>query len=292
MKTQELKPTIDIAFKKLFGVEENKDLLISLINSIVDKEDQVTEIELLNPYTPSAIQTSKKIPVLDIKAKRRRDGARFNIEMQMHGSKHYINRAIYYWAKLHGNQLDMGDDYDTLRPTVGIHIMDFVCMSDPSYVNRYVIKNNETNTTTFDHFNMYTIELPKFSSKDTPLDNLMKNIKTSLDRWITFLSKYELLKQDKEHFPDKLDKDVSIKKAFDLMSIMVLSPEEQELYEERLESLRLAKSILEQKYDDGKAEGEEIGLEKGEEIGLEKGVGIGIEKGVVKTIKEMLKNGI
>ena len=37
MKTQELKPTVDIAFKKLFGVEENKDLLISLINSIVDK---------------------------------------------------------------------------------------------------------------------------------------------------------------------------------------------------------------------------------------------------------------
>ena len=228
MKTQELKPTVDIAFKKLFGVEENKDLLISLINSIVDKEDQVAEIELLNPYTPSAIQTSKKIPVLDIKAKRKSNGARFNIEMQMHGSKHCINSAIYYWAKLHGSQLDMGDDYDTI-PTVGIHIMDFICMPDPNYVNHYVVRNNKTNTITFDHFNMYTIELPKFSSKDTSLDNLMKNIKTSIDRWMTFLSKYELLKQDKEHFPDKLDKDASVKKAFDLMSIMVLSPEEQEL---------------------------------------------------------------
>ena len=200
MKTQELKPTIDIAFKKLFGVEENKDLLISLINSIVDKEDQVTDIELLNPYTPSAIQTSKKIPVLDIKAKRRSDSTLFNIEMQMHGSKHYVNRAIYYWAKLHGNQLDMGDEYNALRPTIGIHIMDFICMPDTDYVNRYVVKNKKTNRECFDHFNMYTIELPKFSSEDVALEKLVGKIRTSLDRWVTFLSKYELLKKDSEHF--------------------------------------------------------------------------------------------
>ena len=43
-------PRVDIAFKKIFGVEENKDLLIALINSIVSDDDQVSEITLLNPY--------------------------------------------------------------------------------------------------------------------------------------------------------------------------------------------------------------------------------------------------
>ena len=43
---------IPLLFKKIFGVEENKDLLISLINSIVSKEDQVSDVILLNPYNP------------------------------------------------------------------------------------------------------------------------------------------------------------------------------------------------------------------------------------------------
>ncbi|MGR3973378.1 MAG: PD-(D/E)XK nuclease family transposase [Candidatus Rhabdochlamydia sp.] len=46
---EKFNPCVDIAFKKIFGVEENKDLLISLINSIVGPQDQVTDITLLNP---------------------------------------------------------------------------------------------------------------------------------------------------------------------------------------------------------------------------------------------------
>ncbi|MCC8371111.1 MAG: Rpn family recombination-promoting nuclease/putative transposase, partial [Rickettsia endosymbiont of Stiretrus anchorago] len=45
-------PRVDLAFKKIFGGEENKDLLISLINSIVREKDQVKEVTLLNPYNP------------------------------------------------------------------------------------------------------------------------------------------------------------------------------------------------------------------------------------------------
>ena len=50
-----ISPRIDIAFKKIFGVEENKDLLISLINSIVSEEDQVSSVTLLNPYNPKTL---------------------------------------------------------------------------------------------------------------------------------------------------------------------------------------------------------------------------------------------
>ncbi len=50
--TGKIAPRVDIAFKKIFGVEENKDLLISLINSIVQEEDQVVDVALLNPYNP------------------------------------------------------------------------------------------------------------------------------------------------------------------------------------------------------------------------------------------------
>ena len=45
-----INPRVDVTFKKLFGVEENKDLLISLINSIVSDDDQVKDVHILNPY--------------------------------------------------------------------------------------------------------------------------------------------------------------------------------------------------------------------------------------------------
>jgi predicted transposase/invertase (TIGR01784 family) len=54
-----INPRIDIAFKKLFGVEENKDLLISLINSIVSDADQVTDVTLINPYNPKNFRSDK-----------------------------------------------------------------------------------------------------------------------------------------------------------------------------------------------------------------------------------------
>ncbi|MFA1688064.1 PD-(D/E)XK nuclease family transposase [Candidatus Rickettsia barbariae] len=52
----------------MFGVEENKDLLISLINSIVSEKDQIVEVTLLNPYNPKNFKADK-LSILDIKTK-------------------------------------------------------------------------------------------------------------------------------------------------------------------------------------------------------------------------------
>lgn len=74
---EKITPRVDLAFKKIFGVEENKDLLISLINSIVSETDQVSEITLLNPYNPKNFRNDK-LSILDIKAKGL-DGKRFKL---------------------------------------------------------------------------------------------------------------------------------------------------------------------------------------------------------------------
>ena len=104
-----INPRVDIAFKKIFGVEENKDLLISLINSIVGEEDQVEEVTLLNPYNAKSFKKDK-LSILDIKAKGV-DGKRFNIEIQISDEGDYDKRALYYWAKLYTEQLETSQDY-------------------------------------------------------------------------------------------------------------------------------------------------------------------------------------
>ena len=87
-----ISPRVDIAFKKIFGVEENKDLLISLTNSIVGKEDQIEEVTLLNPYNAKNFKQDK-LSILDVKAKGV-CGKRFNIEIQNSDEADYDKRAL------------------------------------------------------------------------------------------------------------------------------------------------------------------------------------------------------
>ena len=110
-------PRVDIAFKKIFGVEENKDLLLSLINAVVGPEDQVADLVLLNPYNPQNFP-DRKLSILDIKA-RGHDGKRFNIAIQISDEADYDKRALYDWAKLYTEQLKKGEDEASLSKAFG-----------------------------------------------------------------------------------------------------------------------------------------------------------------------------
>ncbi len=118
---ERITPQVDIAFKKIFGVEENKDLLMSLINSIVSLEDQVSDVEILNPYNPRNFKNDT-LSILDIKA-RNKEGTRYNIEIQISDEADYDKRALYYWAKLYSEQLEKSKDYALLNKAIGIHII-------------------------------------------------------------------------------------------------------------------------------------------------------------------------
>src|SRR5579863_3588884 len=140
---EKISPRVDIAFKKIFGVEENKDLLISLINSIVGEEDQVEDIILMNPYNPQNFR-QEKLSILDIKAKGT-CGKRFNIEIQINDEADYDKRALYYWAKLYTEQLKITEDYSVLSKAIGIHILNFTSIPEvDKYHNVFHIKEKET----------------------------------------------------------------------------------------------------------------------------------------------------
>ena len=135
-------PRVDLAFKKIFGTEENKDLLISLINSTVGEEDQVIDVVLLNPYNQKDFKQDK-LSILDIKAKGI-CGKKFNIEIQITDEADYDKRALYYWAKLYTEQLKSGEDYSELEKVIGIHILNFTSILDSDkYHNSFHITEKE-----------------------------------------------------------------------------------------------------------------------------------------------------
>lgn len=257
-----ISPKIDIAFKKIFGVEENKDLLISLINSIVSKEDQVADVTLLNPYNPANFKKDK-ISILDVKAKSL-DGKRFNIEVQISDEADYDKRALYCWGKLYTEQLQAGADYSRLSKAIGIHILNFTSIPDADeYHNKFVLTNSKNGKSFFKDMELHTIELRKFASNvNEELSDLVAKIKTSLDIWAAFLTRHDLL--NKNNLPKELD-DRNLKKALTVLDVMNFNEEERESYEEHLKWLRMETSAVKKVEQNIRAESIAEGMVKGRE---------------------------
>jgi predicted transposase/invertase (TIGR01784 family) len=283
-------PRVDLAFKKIFGVEENKDLLISLINSIVSPDDQVADITLMNPYNPKNFREDK-LSVLDIKAKGH-DGKRFNIEIQITDEADYKKRALYYWAKLYTEQLREKDTYGQLSKAIGIHILNFTSIPESKkYHNVFHITEKDDGIVYFKDLELHTIELKKFLNDGSVtgqeqelqkgISALIGKVKTSLDLWLAFLTRNDLL--NKDNLPEELQ-DTHLKKALGVLEVMNFNDEEREAYEDHLKWLRIETNTIlnyEQK-------GMEKGLLKGMEAGLEKGKAEGLTEGKREVAIEML----
>ena len=272
----QITPRVDIAFKKIFGVEENKDLLIALINSIVSEDDQVAEITLLNPYNAKNFKQDK-LSILDIKAQGR-DGKRFNIEIQICDEADYNKRALYYWAKLYTEQLKESEDFGMLSKAIGIHILNFTSLpGSDKYHNVFHIIEKDNGLKYFKDLELHTIELKKFTSSVNNATDLVTKIETSLDIWVAFLTKHNLF--DKEHLPENLKKS-GLKKALDVLEVMNFSEDEREGYEDHLKWLRMQMNTI-KKY-------EQLATEEGEARGEARGEA----KNRLNVAKKLIKLGV
>jgi predicted transposase/invertase (TIGR01784 family) len=275
---EKISPRVDLAFKKIFGVEENKDLLISLINSIVGTEDQVSDITLLNPYNPKNFRQDK-LSILDVKATNQ-DGKRFNIEIQISDEADYDKRALYYWAKLYTEQLKVAQDYSALSKAIGIHILNFTSIPQAkNYHNVFHITEKENGFAYFKDLELHTIELNKFTNDSSEeLADIVAKTRNALDMWVAFLTRHDLLKADR--LPKELD-DENLKKALNVLDVLNFSKEERELYEDHLKWLRIEANTLkktaEKSREEGIAEGIAIGEARGE------------EKSILKVARRMLQ---
>ena len=145
-----------------------------------------------------------------------------------------------------------GFDYSELSKTIGIHILNFLSIpNEQQYHNIFKLREKDTGLHYFKDIELHTIELNKFSKEETKKDKLISRtdelnlmlpkIKTALDRWVTFLTKHELL--DKTSLPNEL-KDENLEKALSVLEVMNLTDEEREAYDSHLKWLGVEASTL------------------------------------------------
>ncbi len=245
-----INPRVDFAFKKLFGSEENKDLLISLLNAIISKDDKITKVELKNPYNLADYRAGK-MSILDIKACDEA-GRWFNVEMQIGEDLYFDKRSIYYWAKLVTEQLSEGMMFKELKKTFSINILDFDFIPDvDEFHNLYKIANVSTGKDDglHDIFELHYIELGKFAKEYHELAD-------ALDRWSIFFTRAHEI--DKAKIPKELAADKAITKAIEAVDRM-FDEEERQVYESRMHAL----ADVEGKIASARENGLRTGLEKG-----------------------------
>ena len=247
-----LNPRVDFAFKKLFGSEGNKDLLIAFINAVLPEEDQVASLTLKNPYSLKDF-ASEKTTILDILALDTH-GRHLTIEMQITDQLHYEKRALYYWSGIYCRQLGEGNQYDELKKTIAIHILNFNLMDETHYHNVYRIRNDASHKIAFEDFQLHTIELKKFTAD-------LQHLKSALDRWVTFLTKAH--EYSKNKIPIELKEDPAIEKAIEVLDTLYLEEDERAYYESRLKWLRDEEAAISKAEYRGRIKGKSEGKAEG-----------------------------
>ena len=174
-------PKVDYAFKRLFGSEANQPLLIHLLNAVLQppSAERVTTLEILNPFNDKET-LDDKLSVVDIKARDQR-GRQFNIEMQLLAYAGFPQRVLYYWARLHQQQLHQSEEYELLRPTISICFVDRVLFPRvPAYHLSFRLWEAVHQVAFTEDLVIHMLELPKFTRSAAELA-------TELDDWLFFL---------------------------------------------------------------------------------------------------------
>jgi predicted transposase/invertase (TIGR01784 family) len=111
-------PKVDVAFKKVFGSEDNTLLLIDLLHAVILPDRRITGLEIAQAQSEKDLPLDKQA-IGDIRA-RDQGNRRFHLEMQWQTPWFFPKRFLFYWSKFHSQQMRAGDYYQTLGPTFSI----------------------------------------------------------------------------------------------------------------------------------------------------------------------------
>ena len=186
----------DIAFRKIFGNENRKEVLISFLNAVLSLQEnhKIVTVDILTPYQLPDIKGGK-VTIVDVKAKDQNDKT-YIIEMQVAEVEGFDKRVLYYASKSYSAQIERGDQYQKLNPTYFIGILDFEVTQNKNYISRHKIIDVETNESYIKDIEFNFIELPKFTKSASELESI-------IDQWVYFIKNAESLEVIPENLNDE-----------------------------------------------------------------------------------------
>lgn len=243
-----INPFTDYGFKRLFGEEPNKGLLLDFLNELLKKEQgKITELQYLKSENFANTELNRKA-VFDLYCTNEK-GEKFIVEIQKTKQKFFKDRTLYYSTFPIQEQAKKGSDWNfKLEKVYTIAILDFVFDENKKQSDkfRYDVKltEQETKTVFYDKLTFIYLEMPKFNKK-------VEELTTRFEKWLYIIKNLHKL----DRIPEKLKENIFIQ-LFETAEIAKFSQEEYQDYEDSLKYYRDLKNSLDTAKEEAKEEGE------------------------------------
>jgi predicted transposase/invertase (TIGR01784 family) len=271
-----INPFTDFGFKKLFGEEANKDLLIDFLNEVLGDENHIEDLSFKPTENLPKNEFDRKA-IFDLYCHNQK-GERFIIELQKAKQNFFKDRSVYYSTFPIQEQANKGDWNYKLQAVYTIGILDFKFEdNDKEKVLVKVKLKDQENVVFYDKLTFLYLQLVNFNKTEIQLEN-------NFDKWLYVFKNLGTLEVMPERFKNKI-----FSKLFATAEIAKLNNQEYSDYIDSLKYYNDLRNVLDTARDEGKIEGEEIGFEKGIKEGIEKGIEKALKRGKL-TIAEIAED--
>jgi predicted transposase/invertase (TIGR01784 family) len=246
MKAKYLNPFTDFGFKKIFGEEASKPLLIDFLNALLPTADKIVDLSFKNNEQLGQTDLDRKA-IYDIYCENEK-GEKFIVELQKAKQNYFKERTIYYSTFPIREQAEKGEWNYSLKAVYCIGILDFTFddyENEPEkseVVHRIKLKN-QYGKTFYDKLTFIYLEMPNFKQTETELI-------TRLDKWLYFIKHLE----DFQTIPTIIADEV-FSQAFEKAELAKFGQTELMSYENSLKIYRDLKGVIDTAFDEGKLEG-------------------------------------
>jgi predicted transposase/invertase (TIGR01784 family) len=232
-----------LRFKKLFGEEGNKDLLIDFLNQLLPVHHQIADLNFRNVENFADLSAERKA-IFDWAALRIHckaiSGERFIVEMQKAKVKYFKDRSLFYVTFPIREQAEcrpaqQGEWNFRLEPIYFVAVLDFEYdeAEERRKFRRDVALKDQDGDLFFDKLHFKFLQMPLFKLEEHELKN-------KFDKWCYFLKNLESF----DHIPAIINEPI-FQKAFETSKLSNLSPEQRSIYDENLIQYWGMKSALE-----------------------------------------------
>jgi predicted transposase/invertase (TIGR01784 family) len=242
----------DFGFKKLFGEEPNKDLLISFLNALLGEEGNIQDLTYLKNERLGKSEGERKA-VYDLYC-RNEAGEKFIVEIQRVKQEFFKDRSLYYASFAIQDQAMKGREWQyELKGVYTIAVLDFEFDKTQQEKLEYRVKLVDTlsNEVFYNKLTFVYIEIPKFRKALSELSN-------DYERWLYAFKNLHRLRE----MPKELEEGV-FKRLFELAEIASMEGRERDAYQESLKDYWDLKSSMDTYFSEGKEEGLKEGIRKG-----------------------------
>lgn len=236
----------DYIFKKIFAKRGNesilKDFLIGILEISIKKVEVQAEVSLEKQLKENKLGRLDIVAILD-------DNAVVNIEVQVLNLYDFIERSLYYWSGNYYNHLKAGENYQNVKKTISINILNYELFEEGPFHEIVKLKRDYQNKILTEKIEMHFLQIPKFTKEK-------RGVRTKLEQWMQFISQ-----TNQKEVKLAMKENKEIKKANEEYEYLTGDEEERRLAFLRDKAIRDEASLKET----GRIEGIKEGKRKGQE---------------------------